>query len=173
VAPALASEAPLPAPEPSPKVQSAWARDARFFTGLRSGVAIPPGGDGMAPGLGLELGVYSPSGPGFGLHLISVANPPSAPEIGIPRTKYAFGVAADVRLYFQTIEPLTLYPTFSLGFLAGSAVVTNRNVVMPLINPGFGARINVGGMYLALEFGAASFHIPFVNVCLGWQPERK
>lgn len=153
--------------------EDTWAGSARFFSGVRGGVAIPPGGDGLASTLGLELGVSAKQGVGFGLHLIGMQNPPAVVPLGIPKTNYAFGAAADLRFYIQTVEPLTLYPTLSLGFVGGTANTTGRNVVLPLINPGFGARVKFDKVYVAFEFGAASFHIPFVNVCIGWEPDRK
>ena len=77
-----------------------------------------------------------------------------------------------MRFYFQTVEPLTLYPTFSIGFLAGPAKDTQENVVLPMLSPGFGARVKFGNLYTSFEFGLASFTVPFLNVGLGWELDR-
>jgi hypothetical protein len=146
-----------------------WADNARFFVGTRGSVAVPAGGQGTARIGGLELGVSAKNGVGFGLHVLGMHNPPTFG--GIPKTDWAFGAAADVRGYIQTVEPLTLYPTFSLGFLAGTNPADNSNIVMPLVNPGFGARMKFDSVYVAIEIGAASFFIPFVAVSLGYEPE--
>jgi hypothetical protein len=98
-------------------------------------------------------------------------NPPSPG--GFPKMGWGFGAAADIRGYFQTVDPLTLYPTFSLGFLAGYDDVNHRNVVMPMVNPGFGARLKFDTVYVAIEIGAASFYIPFVALSFGFEPEPK
>lgn len=156
----------------SSSVEDEWTDGARFFGGIRGGLAVPPGGTGMAPTGGLELGVSAKKGVGFGLHVLGMNNPPRIDPLGIPKTSWGFGAAADVRFYFQTVEPLTLYPTFSVGFLGGTDQNTGTNVVLPLFNPGFGARVKLDNMYVAFEIGAASFFIPFVTMCIGWEPER-
>lgn len=151
-----------------------WDDTARFFTGLRTSVGIPPGGFGVAPSLALELGVSAPTGIGFGLHLMTMGNPPSVPRLGIPKAEWGVGALADVRMYFQSIEPLTLYATLSGGFLAGPDAQTGANVVLPMVNPGFGARVKLTDtMYTAFELGFAGFHIPFLAFSMGWEPERR
>lgn len=150
----------------------AWADTARFFAGVRTGVGVPPGGTGVAPTLGFEIGVSAPKGFGFGLHLLGMANPPSVAALNIPKATWGMGAMADLRMYFQTVEPLTLYATLAGGFLAGPGE-SGQNVVLPLINPGFGARVKfTDQMYVAFEFGAAGFYIPFVNLSVGWEPQR-
>jgi hypothetical protein len=148
-----------------------WEDRARFFVGGRGSLAVPHGGHGPAYTGGLELGVAADSGVGFGLHLVGINNPPAVPSMNIPEMGWAFGAAADIRAYFQTVEPLTLYPTFSVGFLAGTDA-EGTNVVMPMLNPGFGARMRFENVYVAFEIGAANFFIPFVALSLGFEPER-
>src|SRR5690348_1479112 len=60
-----------------------WSDTARFFIGARTGVGIPPGGNGVAPTLGFEVGVSAPKGFGFGLHLLGMSNPPAISALGI------------------------------------------------------------------------------------------
>lgn len=149
-----------------------WSDTARFFVGMRGGIGVPPGGSGVAPTLGFELGVSAPKGFGFGLHILGMANPPAVSALNIPKADWGMGAMADLRMYFQTVEPLTLYATLAGGFLAGPGV-DKQNVVLPLINPGFGARVKFSDqMYVAFEFGAAGFFIPFVNMSVGWEPQR-
>jgi hypothetical protein len=149
-----------------------WSDSARFFIGGRTGVGVPPGGSGVAPTLGFEIGVSAPHGFGFGLHLIGMSNPPAVAALNIEKASWGVGAMADLRMYFQTVEPLTLYATLAGGFLAGPGQ-SGQNVVLPLINPGFGARVKFNDqMYVAFEFGAAGFFIPFVNLSVGWEPQR-
>lgn len=148
------------------------AEGATFFAGARTAMGFPPGGDGPAPMAGIELGVAANHGIGYGLHLFAASNTPGAPTFGLPPSPYAFGALADIRYYMQTVEPLRLYPTLSLGFMAGPAKDTGKNAVLPLVTPGFGARVNLGPVYVAVEIGAASFYIPFMAVSLGWEPAR-
>lgn len=149
-----------------------WSESARFFAGVRTGVGIPPGGNGVAPTLGFEIGVSAPRGFGFGLHLLGMNNPPAIEALRIEKANWGVGALADLRMYFQTVEPLTLYATLAGGFLAGPGQ-SGTNVVLPLINPGFGARVKfTDTMYVSFEFGAAGFFIPFVNLAVGWEPQR-
>ncbi len=149
-----------------------WERNAHFFVGTRGGVAIPAGGKGVSPTMGIELGVANTEGIGFGLHLMGATNTAAVPGMNIPSASYAFGAALDMRFYFQTVEPLTLYPTFSVGFMAGPSKEDGTNVVLPMFNPGFGARVKTGNLYTSFEFGLASFTIPFVNVGLGYEFDK-
>ena len=169
-----AAQAPLDTPSVVASGNSdEWARNARFFVGTRMGVGIPPAGRGVAPMLGFELGVSAQRGFGFGLHLIGMSNPPEVSRLNIPKADWGLGALADARLYFQSIEPLTLYGTLSGGFLAGPGA-TGDNVVLPVINPGFGARVKMtDSVYMAFEFGMAGFFIPFVTLSMGWEPPRQ
>lgn len=160
-----------PAP-PRKGVDNEFAQGATFFGGARAAVAFPPGGEGPAPMMGLELGVAAEKGLGYGLHLFGAGNTPAAPTFDLPAAPYAFGALVDMRYYLQTVEPLRLYPTLSVGFMAGPAVDTGKNAVLPLVTPGFGARVNMGPVYVSIEIGAASFYIPFMAVSAGWEPGR-
>lgn len=153
--------------------ESHWQKSARFYGGLRGGIAVPDGGNGVAPMAGVEMGVAVPSGFGFGLHVLSLMNSPDVPQFRIKETDWAIGALADLRLYLQTVQPLTLYGTLSAGFVGGPSRETRRNEVLPMVNPGFGGRIRLGGTYAAFEFGLASFQIPFVALCFGFEPDRK
>lgn len=155
------------------EVDDEWSRRARFFGGLRSSLAFPPGGMGPATTVGMELGVAAYRGLGFGLHIYGVGNPSGVPMLELPAAAWGVGASADARWYLQTIEPLKLYPTLSVGFIAGPDKVTGENVVLPMINPGFGARVNLADMYVAFEIGLASLYMPFVGFSIGWEPTRK
>ena len=149
-----------------------WKNRSNFYVGLRGGIAIPSGANNLAPSVGLELGVAPDFGFGFGLHVIWMNHPPGAPVFGIPEGQYGFGAMADVRFYFPTIEPLTLYPSLSVGFLAGPAL-DGKNMVLPLFNPGIGAKVKFGDFYGSFEFGFAGLSIPFVTVGFGYEGDRR
>jgi hypothetical protein len=40
------------------------------------------------------------------------------------------------------------------------------------VTPGFGARVNMGPVYVSVEIGAASFYIPFMALAIGWEPAK-
>jgi hypothetical protein len=149
-----------------------WANRANFFFGASAGVAIPQGADGLASSAGIELGIAPDSGIGFGLHAVWMDKPPGAPAIGIEPARWGFGATANLRYYFETIGPLSLFPSFSIGFLAGPDRVTGLNQVMPLIDPGIGAKVRFGPMYCTFEFGLSGFTIPFVGVSVGYEGDR-
>ena len=150
-----------------------WTNRSNFYVGVRGGIAVPAGATSLAPSAGLELGVAPDFGFGFGLHVIWMNHPPGAPAFGIPPGEFGFGALADIRFNFPTIEPLTLYPSLSIGFLAGPATGDGRNMVLPLVNPGFGAKVKLGNFYGSFEFGFAGFTIPYVTVGFGYEGDRR
>ena len=150
-----------------------WTNRASLFLGVRGGLAVPPGAVGLAPNMALELGVAVPSGFGFGIRAMWMNNPPGVPFLGLGPASYGFGALADFRYYIETIEPLTIYPTISVGFLAGPEKLTQQNAVMPLFNPGLGVKMKFGNVYGAFEFGLSGFTIPFVVFILGYDGDSK
>ena len=153
-------------------VETEWQKKARFFGGVRGGVAVPDGGRGVAPTMGIELGVSVPKGVGFGLHILTMSNTPGIPSMGIKETAWAVGAMADLRMYFQTVRPLSLYGTLAAGFMGGPARDNGRNEVLPMVNPGYGARVKMGNTYTAFEFGLAGFQVPFISMSIGYEPDR-
>ena len=149
-----------------------WTNRSNFYAGVRGGVGIPPGAVGVAGSAALEVGIATSRGMGVGLSVSWMQTTPGAPALGIPPTSYGLGASLDLRYYFETIEPLTLYPALSLGFLAGPAIEGQRNVVLPIAKPGFGARVLLGSLYLNLEFGLANFTIPYLGLGIGFQADR-
>jgi hypothetical protein len=149
-----------------------WVNRSNFYFGARGGVAIPSGAHNIAPSAGLEVGVASNFGVGFGLHVLWMDAPPGAPILGVGPAQYGFGALSDMRFYIPTIEPLTLYPAMSIGFVAGPDL-GGRNMVLPLFNPGFGAKVKFGNFYGSFEFGFAGFTIPYVTLALGYEGDRR
>lgn len=146
-----------------------WSERASFFVGARGGIAAPPGAVGLAPNAGLEFGLAVPQGFGFSMRTLWMDNPPGAPVLGLRPASYGFGAIADFRYYFRTVEPLTVYPTLAVGFLAGPEKGTNTNAVLPLFNPGVGMKVKAGNFYGTFEFGLSGFTIPFVGLSLGFE----
>lgn len=146
-----------------------WSERASFFVGARGGIAAPPGTVGLAPSAGLEFGLAVPQGFGFSMRTLWMDNPPGAPVLGLRPASYGFGALADFRYYFRTVEPLTVYPTLAVGFLAGPEKGTNTNAVLPLFNPGVGMKVKAGNFYGTFEFGLSGFTIPFVGLSLGFE----
>jgi hypothetical protein len=150
-----------------------WGNRSNFYFGARTGVAIPSGATSVAPSVNFELGVVSDNGPGFGLRALFMGAPPAVPFLNVPATKYGFGAMADLRYSFPTIGPLTLYPTIAVGFLAGPSAATSQNVVLPLLNPGMGARVKLGVLYCSFEFGFAGFTMPYASLGFGYETDRR
>lgn len=150
-----------------------WANRAGFFVGVRSGLAIPPGATSIAPNLSLEMGVAPSRGFGMGIRAMWMNSPPGVPFLGLNAGTYGFGAMADFRVYIETIDPLIIYPTVAIGFLAGPDAITGRNLVLPLFNPGLGAKLKFGNFYVGFEFGVSGFTIPFMAMTLGYQGDSK
>jgi len=149
-----------------------WANRSNFYFGARGGIAIPAGAVGLAPSAGIEMGIAPDTGFGMGLNVIWMNQPPGAPVFGIQPALWGLGATANFRYYFQTIGPLTLYPLMSVGFLAGPDLA-GRNQVLPLFNPGFGAKVRAGSFYGAFEFGLSGFTIPFIGISVGYEGDRR
>ncbi len=155
------------------RMQNTWSNKASFFFGVRGGVAVPPGAMDLAPNVSLEMGVAVPTGFGIGIRGMWMNAPPGAPALGLNAATFGFGALADFRYYFETIDPLIIYPTISVGFLAGPDAVTHRNAVLPLFNPGVGAKVRFGNVYMGFEFGVSGFTIPFVALTLGFEGDSR
>jgi hypothetical protein len=163
----------LAAPPATARLPDTWANRASFFIGARGGVAVPPGAVGLAPNAGIEIGVAVPTGFGFGVRALWMNNPPGLPLFSLKPAEYGFGALADFRYYIETVDPLIIYPTLSLGFLAGPERISQQNAVLPLINPGVGVKVKFGNLYGAFEFGVSGFTIPFVVFAIGYDGDSK
>ncbi len=150
-----------------------YSERASFFVGTRGGIAAPPGALGLAPNAGLEFGLSVPQGVGFSMRMMWMDNPPGAPVLGLRPASYGFGAIADFRYYFRTVEPLTVFPSLAVGFLAGPEVGTGANAVLPLFNPGVGMKVKVGNFYGSFEFGLSGFTIPFVGLAIGFEGDSQ
>lgn len=151
---------------------STWANRSNFFFGAKGSVAIPQGAYGLASLAGIEMGIAPDSGFGMSLNVFWMSRSPGAPIFGIQPGSYGFGASANFRFYIQTIGPLSLYPSASLGFLAGPDG-EGRNQVLPLMNPGFGAKVRLGPFYVTFDFGLSGFTIPFVGLAAGYEGDRR
>ena len=157
----------------SKPLANTWTNRASFFIGARGGVAFPPGAVGLAPNVSIELGVAPPTGFGFGVRAMWMNNPPGVPFLGLKPAAYGFGALADFRYYIETIDPLIIYPTIALGFLAGPDRITQQNAVLPLLNLGVGAKVKFGNLFLTFEFGVSGFTIPYVAISVGYDGDSK
>lgn len=160
-------------PSLTQELPDTWSNRASFFVGVRSGLAIPPGASALAPSASLEFGVAPTRGFGMGLRAMWMNAPPGVPFLGLGSARYGFGALADLRVYFETIDPLIIYPTLAVGFLAGPDEKTGLNLVLPLFNPGVGAKLKFGNFYVAFEFGVSGLTIPFMGLCAGYEADSK
>jgi hypothetical protein len=164
------AQAPIAVEKP---LADTWSNRASFFIGARGGVAFPPGAVGLAPNATIELGVAPPQGFGFGVRAMWMNNPPGVPFLGLKPAEYGFGALADFRYYIETIDPLIIYPTIAVGFLAGPERGTMQNAVLPLLNIGVGAKVKFGNLYASFEFGVSGFTIPYVGIAIGYEGDSK
>lgn len=171
--PAVPEEPPAPTVDAVTGLPLTWANRASFFIGARGSLGVPPGALGFAPSLAIELGVAPPTGFGFGLRALYMSNPPGVPFLGIAPSEYGFGALADFRYYFETVDPLILYPTISAGFLAGPTRGSMQNVAIPLFNLGIGVKLKFGNLLTTFEFGVSGFTIPFLAINVGYESDSK
>jgi hypothetical protein len=165
----------IPAAAQDPAVEETeWQKNARFYAGVRTGLGIPPGAQGLVPSVGIELGVSQPTGLGFGIQVMALNTPPAVAMFNVSKAAWGIGALADARFYFEAVDPLTLYLSLTGGFLAGPEQTTRVNVVLPVVSPGLGARVKLTDtLVTSFEFGFGAFIAPFVTMAFTWEPPRK
>ncbi len=80
------------------------------------------------------------------------------PFLDLKPAAFGFGALADFRDYFDPIEPMVIYPTIAVGFLAGPERVSLKNSAMPLFNPGVGVKVKFGNVYAQLRVRVRWLH---------------
>ncbi len=166
-------EPPPPDLDPETGLPNTWSNRSGIYVGVHGGLAFPPAAVGLAPSVSLELGVAPSHGFGFGVRALWMSGPPGVPFLGLKPASYGLGALADFRYYIETIDPLIIYPTVALGFLAGPERLTQQNAAMPLLNLGVGAKVKFGNVYASFEFGVSGFTIPYVALSLGYESDSK
>lgn len=139
--------------------------DPKFFAGGRMGVVVPQGAKLLTNTFGVELGLATRGGAGFGIHLLTALDTPAFG--GIPSVETAFGALFDIRWYLQALDAVAFYPVLALGFALGKDT-DGTNVNVPLVNFGAGGRLWFNPLYVSVEFGYAVVG-PYLNFSLGWQ----
>ncbi len=60
----------------------------------------------------------------------------------------------------------------TVGFLAGPDE-QGLNQVLPMINPGFGAKVKFGPFYCGFDFGLSGLTIPYIGLAIGYEGDRR
>ncbi len=111
-----------------------------IYVSTRGSVAVPAGGLGQVPTGGIGLGVELDNGHTFGMRAIYINNPPPNPISNNRDITQAWGPVLDYQFHIDNTRNMNFYPTLSLGFVY-SAEEGKENVILPIFEAGFGARI--------------------------------
>lgn len=111
-----------------------------IYVSTRASVAVPAGGLGQVPTAGLGIGVELDNGHTFGMRAIFISNPPPNPISNNRDVNQAWGPVLDYQFHIDNTRSMSFYPSLSLGFVY-SAAEGQENVILPIFEAGFGARL--------------------------------
>ncbi len=114
------------------------------YTSVRAGMAVPATAHGDVLTGGLGLGVELEPENTLGLRVIYMHAPPENPlAVNTPDVPWAWGPVIDWRHFFGRTSSINFYTSVSIGYVYG--VPENEhadNVVLPIVEGGFGARLS-------------------------------
>ena len=116
---------------------------ADTYVDLRGSMAVPAGARGFAYVGSVGIGAEWEGGGSLGVRFLGMADPPSTMFSNNP-APYAGGPVMDFRKHIYVSEDFDLYPTASAGFVITVDEPTGRNVVLPIMETGFGVRKTFG-----------------------------
>ena len=144
-----------------------------IYVSARGALAVPAGGKGQIPAGGLGVGVELDNGHTFGMRAIYMDSPPPNPISAINReVAWAWGPILDYQFHMDNDRRLNFYPSLSLGFVY-SAEDGERNVILPIFEAGFGARLvrktsNGDRLFIQPELGVVPGALaPYTSLSVG------
>jgi hypothetical protein len=143
-----------------------------IYVSARGSLAVPSGGLGQSPAGGLGVGVELDNGHTFGMRAIFMSNPPPNPISNSRDIKNAWGPVLDYQFHIDNTRRLNFYPTLALGFVY-SAEEGEENVILPIFEAGFGARLtkktsNGDRLFIQPELGVVPGALaPYTSVTVG------
>lgn len=145
-----------------------------YYVGARGGVSVPINAEGLAFPLSAEAGIHFPSDLSLGLRFTYQQDPPQVFDYGY--APWAVGPLVEGRYMYPVNPKIELYGSVAGGFIFGIEEDTDKNIVMPILSGGAGARITPGGsrLYIATELGLTNFVVPYMGMALGvaTKPDR-
>ena len=111
-----------------------------IYVSARGSLAVPARGLGQIPAGGLGVGVELNNGHTFGMRAIYMDSPPPNPISNSREVEWAWGPVLDYQFHLDNDRRLNFYPSLSLGFVY-SAADGETNVILPIFEAGFGARL--------------------------------
>ncbi|HJN75751.1 MAG TPA: hypothetical protein QGF58_17615 [Myxococcota bacterium] len=132
----------------------ASAAESSPYVSTRATTAASAGGEGLAFLGSVGFGAEWDNGQSLGMRFIGVPNPPDT--LWLKPGPYAAGPAIDWRWYIPVTDHFDMYPAASFGVLYAPERGTNRNLLLPVAEGGFGTRFKLtgeqGSVWFAPEF---------------------
>jgi len=140
----LGSAAAATAPDTVGLDESLTLEQPATYVGVRTGLAIPTNANGDVLAVGPTLGVVLNEQNTVGLRVIWMDNPPDNPlATYTPPVPWAWGPVVDWQYHMLPDHSINFYFNGSAGFVYGiPSDVEEDNVILPILEGGFGARIS-------------------------------
>lgn len=186
-APAPAAAAPPAAPRPAPlaapvavapssvPVVDSGADEVKerpLYVSARGALAVPATGLGQIAVGGVGVGVELDNGHTFGMRAIYMDSPPPNPISNNREVDWAWGPVLDYQFHLDNDRRLNFYPCLALGFVY-SAEKEKENVILPIFEFGFGARMvkktsNGDRLFIQPELGFVPGAVaPYTSLTVG------
>jgi hypothetical protein len=115
----------------------------KTYVDMRGSMAVPANARGFAYVGSVGVGSEFEAGGSLGLRFLGMADPPSTMFSQNP-AQFAGGPVLDWRKHIYTSDDFDLYPAVSGGFVITVDQPTGRNIVLPVLETGFGVRKSFG-----------------------------
>lgn len=186
-APASAAAAPVAAPRPAPLAAPVAVAPASvpdldsgmdapaerpIYVSARGALAVPANGLGQIAVGGVGVGVELDNGHTFGMRAIYMDSPPPNPISNSREVDWAWGPVLDYQFHLANDRRLNFYPALALGFVY-SAEKDKENVILPIFEFGFGARMvkktsNGDRLFIQPELGFVPGAVaPYTSITVG------
>ncbi len=186
-APAPVAAAPVAAPQPAPRAAPVAAAPAAvpdldsdldeleerpIYVSARGAIAVPATGLGQIAVGGVGVGVELDNGHTFGMRAIYMDSPPPNPISNNREVDWAWGPVLDYQFHLENERRLNFYPALALGFVY-SAEKDKENVILPIFEFGFGARMvkktsNGDRLFIQPELGFVPGAVaPYTSITVG------
>ncbi|MFT5583000.1 MAG: hypothetical protein ACI9VR_000577 [Cognaticolwellia sp.] len=143
-----------------------------IYVSARGALAVPANGLGQIKVGGLGVGVELDNGHTFGMRAIYMDSPPKNPISNNREVAWAWGPVLDYQFHLDNDRRLNFYPSMALGFVY-SAEKDMENVILPIFEVGFGARLvkktsNGDRLFIQPELGVVPGALaPYTSLTVG------
>jgi len=146
------------------------------YWATKAAVAVPANASEDVMTIGPAMGIFMDKNNAMGMRIIYMDSPPENPLAEYtPKVSMAWGPVVDWQYLFQPNSGFSFYTQASVGFVYGEPDNANENnVVLPIIEGGFGARLSRrtskgGRFFFSPELGFVPGAVaPYMSASFGY-----